>query len=897
MYQYVHTMKTATAGTIAGRFIDTVRAFPGNAVFHYPEEGWKSITYREFSEDVFAMAAYLREAGLCRADRAIVIAENKPRWCAAYLGIIMAGGIAVPIDAQLGAAEIKTLLDDAGPRVVFHSDATGPAVRDATAAFPAPAVLLINIDSAAFKKAGTDAASVPLPEYGEDEIASIIYTSGTTGSPKGVMLSHTNFCSDAQALIDVGLVSPDDNVLSVLPLHHTYAFMCTFLVPVFLGASITYSASLKGPDILSAVRDNGVSVIIGVPQLLSLIRNGIINKIEALPLPAKFLLLRALRISGFLRERFDVNIGRTIFYSAHSALGRRFRFFGSGGARLDPSVMKDLEALGFTVLEGYGLTETSPVVTFNPPRKRKPGSAGMPLPSVGIQILNPDEKGEGEIAVRGPMVMKGYYRNSSATAAVFLDEWFRTGDVGRLDRDGYLFITGRTKEVIVLSSGKNIYPEDVEKLYGASPLVREICIIGVAGKDGGEVLRGVIVPDMDYARRSRITDIHEALKWEINELSGRIPSYMRLTGFSVRTDPLPRTPLGKIRRFLVAAATEQPKDHAAEAAPEEREADETARLVLGELARFLPKGRPVRLDDNLELDIGLDSLSKIELTVVLEKTFSVKLAEDFLANVHTVRELVGRLKDLSPAGTAGIGQRAGWKEILSSEPAARDLQLVSFSKPEDGMFAVRTAYALVQCLFRLCFRLEARGSEHIPSDANFIMTPNHTSYLDGFVAILCLPFGRFRNIYALGLREFFAGFLRSRFSRVAHVIPIDTASYLNKALQISAYVLRNNRSLCVFPEGGRSFDGELLEFKKGVGILAKEMGMAVVPVYIDGAFEALPRSAFFPRFRKISVYFGPPLRASDLDFSERPEGLDDYQHFANVLRERVENLKKTARKQ
>ncbi len=891
-------MKTGTADAIAGRFLEAARAFPDNTAFHYPRDGWKSITYREFSADVFAVAALLREAGFGRADRAVVISENKPMWCAAYLGIIMAGGIAVPIDAQLGAAEIRTLLDDAGPRVVFHSDATGPGARNAAAAFPSPDILLINIDSAGYNGTGADASSFPVPESGDEEIASIIYTSGTTGSPKGVMLTHANFCSDAQALIDAGLVSHDDNVLSVLPLHHTYAFMCTFLVPVFLGASITYSASLKGPDVLSAVRDNGVTVVIGVPQLLGLIRNGVLNRIKGLPGPVRFLLLQALRMSGFLRERFNVNIGRTIFHSAHAALGKRFRFFGSGGARLDPSVMKDLEALGFTVLEGYGLTETSPVVTFNPLQKRKPGSAGKPLPSVRLQILSPDEKGEGEIAVSGPMVMKGYYKNPSATAAVFFDGWFRTGDVGRLDSDGYLFITGRTKEVIVLSSGKNIYPEDVEKLYGVSPLIREICVIGVAGKDGGEVLRAVIVPDVDYAGRSHITDIHEALKWEINELSGKIPPYMRLTGFTVRTDPLPRTPLGKIRRFMVAAGTDRLRDAVGKTDALEMEADETARLVLRELARFLREGQTVRLDDNLELDIGLDSLSKIELTVVLEKTFSVKLAEDFLAYVHTVRELVEKLKDRSPTSVQeGTVQRPAWKDILSAELLPDDLRLVSFAEPQDRMFATQAAYSLVQCLFRLCFRLEARGSGHIPSAANFIMTPNHTSYLDGFVAILCLPFGRFRNIYALGLSEFFTGFLRSRLSPVAHVIPIDTASYLNKALQMSAHVLKNNRSLCVFPEGGRSFDGELMEFKKGVGILAKELGAPVVPVYIDGAFEALPRYAFFPRFRKITVFFGPPLRASDLDFSAKPEGMDDYQYFANVLRERVEELRETARKQ
>jgi long-chain acyl-CoA synthetase len=247
--------------------------------------------------------------------------------------------------------------------------------------------------------------------------------------------------------------------------------MCTFLVPVFLGASITYPISLKGPDLLAAIKGRGVSILVGVPQLLALFRNSIMKKISGLPRPLPFILLKLHGLARFCREKFNINIGSAIFSSVHKGFGKQFRFFASGGAKLDPSVMKDLEALGFTVLEGYGLTETSPVLTFNPVSRRKPGSAGKPLPSVTIRITDPSDTGEGEIEIKGPMVMKGYYNNEAATAEVLRDGWFRTGDRGRLDKDGYLFITGRSKEVIVLSSGKNIYPEDVEKLYLDTPLI------------------------------------------------------------------------------------------------------------------------------------------------------------------------------------------------------------------------------------------------------------------------------------------------------------------------------------------------------------------------------------------------------------------------------------------
>ncbi len=878
--------------TIAEGFLKAAESFSDKPVFYYYLNGWRTLSYREFEAKTTALASYMIRIGLKAGGRAAIISENRPEWCEAYLAITVSGGIAVPIDAQLGPDEIRNLLLNCEPDIVFHSSKTFSNVtkhlKDISESLKGN-ISLVDFDSAEYESLTRKEPLVSFPETGPDDIASIIYTSGTTGIPKGVMLTHLNFCSDAAALISAGIVSHKDNVLSVLPIHHTYAFMCTFLVPLFLGASITYPESLKGPDLMSAIREKSVSVLVGVPQLLVMMRNSIYAKMEALPL--SFLVLKILKLSGLLRRIFKINIGRILFGSVHRAFGPQFRFFASGGARLEPSVMKDLEALGFTVLEGYGLTETSPVVTFNPLSQRKPGSAGKPLPSVEIRISNPSESGEGEIEIKGPMVMKGYYRNPSATADVLRDDWFLSGDIGWIDPNGFLFITGRSKEVIVLSSGKNIYPEDVEKLYLRSPHIKEICIVGAGEKDMAETLHAIIVPDLEYAKKELISNIPEAIKWAVAELSSGIPSYMRVTGFSIRTEPLPRTPLGKLRRFLI-------KEEAVVPETEEKESEEAlfgeavAQKVYEELKRFVKGDRRISPDDNIELDIGLDSLSKIELMVALERAFAIRLPEDFMVDTQKVDELIEKIKTLTTSGharqTEGPG---GWREILAEEPSGDDLKVVSLEKPVGLVMPTLLAHSLLKGLFRLLFRLSARGKENLPRDKNFIIAPNHVSYLDGFAVILSLPFSDFKNIYSLGLSDFFTGFLKSRFARIGHVIPIDSSLYLNKALQISAYVLKRGRSLCVFPEGGRSFDENLMEFKKGIGILAVEMGVPVVPVYIEGTFQALPRDAMLPRPKRITVTFGKPLIAKDIDFSKKPSDADNYQYFANVLREKVGQLK------
>lgn len=872
-------MNSITAKTIPSVFQCSAERNRDRIAFNYFHASWKSMTYGEFFSLAGSMMSFLLSLGIQKGDRIAVVSENRPEWCASYMAILMCGGIAVPIDMQLGSDEIKNLLIDSETKIVFYSSRTEANVLKAVEGTDIKGIIF---DSSHFVPViSPQPSAISLQP---DDIASIIYTSGTTGRPKGVMLTHQNFCSDAEAVIEADLVRHDDNVLSVLPLHHTYPFMCTFLVPVFKGATITFTPGLKAVELISTIKERGITIVVAVPRLLEMIRNGIVSKIKEKRFIAG-ILLGILKLCGLARKRFGVNIGRLFFGSIHRKFGY-MRFFASGGARLEPSVMEDLEAIGFTVLEGYGLTETSPVVTFNPAGKSKAGSAGKPLSGVEIKIGE-----DGEVLVKGPMVMKGYYKNRDATDEAIKNGWFFTGDTGHVDKDGYLFITGRKKEVIVLSSGKNIYPEDVERVYMSIPIIKEICITGLEKNGITDSLHAVVVPDLDYAKKALIGNISEALKWKISEVSMKLPEYMRVKGYTLCPEPLPRTPLGKLRRFMVRDII-RARPESAEIKAEDKSLMEDAvgRRVIESIKALMKEDFPIHSSDNLELDLGFDSLKRIEFMSSLEAAFSIRLPEIFISQVQTVGDAVVRLREQMGGGVTGDGTYVSWKDMLRQEPSSEDRGKIGLDFDIISRIVIYILLITLKVLFRFLFRLRVEGRGNIPLNGPFVIAPNHASFLDGFAIASSVSKETFRNLYFLGFRKYFTGRLRSWFARVCHVIPIDPETYLNKALQMSAYVLRQGNALCIFPEGGRSFDGRVMEFKKGIGVLTAELDMPVVPAYIEGTFKALPRGSWLLRPVEIRVFFGSPLRLHDITVNSTIEGIDIYQFFADELRKRVISL-------
>lgn len=862
------------------RFTETAKSFPDLICFQINGEGLRSLTFKEVHDRAAIIGSHLSKIGIKKGDRAAIFAENSPEWCTAYMGIVSIGAIAVPLDAQYTKEEVGNLLRDSESKAIFTSKSLLPTVQEASKG--------LEIDIIRVDEPVPGSPALEFPVIADEDLASLLYTSGTTGVPKGVMLTHGNLISNADALIRPGIVSHKDHVLCILPLHHSYPFMVCFLVPLLVGGRVTFLNSLKGPDIVKTIREGGITVMVGVPQLYSFMRKGILDKIESIP-GLKGILVKALFVvSRKMRNATGVNIGKFIFGKIHNEFGKTLRFFASGGARLDPSIAIDMEGLGFTIIEGYGLTETSPVATFNLPGKKKTGSVGRAVNQVEVKVEKPDESGVGEIIIKGPNVMKGYYKRPDITEEVIKSGWFHSGDLGFIDKDGFVFITGRSKEVIVLSSGKNIYPEDVENHFLNSPYIKEVCVIGIADHEHPGSFSGIkalIFPNLEKLSADGIANISEQIRWQIEKFSASLPAYKRVSGFSILKEPLPRTHLGKIRRFMVretelAGVPEEPPISDEDQRLME---SDTAKVVLHALASITDKR--VSVNSNLELDLGIDSLGRVELMAALETGLGVSIPQSFASEVTTVKDVILKSTEytVGASGVEALKRPVSWGDILQKSPSEDMIERIGLKRGVISNASVKAAAWSYYLLARLFLRLEVRGIENVPPEGGCIVAPNHASYIDGFLMAGALR-NRLPMLFAVGFRGLFQGPLTSRAARWGHIMRMDADSGLSESLQASSYILREGAALCVFPEGGRSVDGRILPFKKGVGILAKELRVPLIPTYIEGTLDVLPRGKWLPRLKKVTVTFGKPLTPEDI------QGLD-YQQIADRLREKVVSIK------
>lgn len=822
------------------KFLETTRKFPQKTAIRIKESAseYKSYTYSELLRLATAAGFYFIRQGIKRQDKVAIILENRPAWPIFYFGVLFAGATAVPIDIQLTESEVRNILADCGAKLVITK-------------INADEILNNLIDAP---------AGYNFPHTEIEDTASLLYTSGTTAEPKAVELSHRNFSANIESIKGLHICTETDTMLSILPLHHSYPFTVTLLLPLCVGAGVVYIKTLKPEEIASAMRDAGVTILVGVPQLFYLFHKGIFEKIKETALPLFF-------IRPFAAKML------------HTNFGDKLRFFASGGARLEPKIAKDLAYLGITILEGYGLTETSPIVTFNPLEKQKFGSVGTPIPGVKIRILDPDKDGTGEVLIQGPNVMKGYYKKQAETDAVIKEGWFYSGDLGYIDNDGYLFITGRKKEVIVLSSGKNIYPEEIEAHYQKSPFIKELCVLSE--------MEAVIVPDMEYFKKIGEINIREKIKWELETLSKDLPFYKRILGFTVATEAIPRTRLGKIKRYEVEEryAGQFKKEKPVTGDPEPKQEDleilnsEIGKKITEFLAKVRNIKRAIRGDDHLELDLGIDSLGRVELAVGLEKIFNIDIPEARMAGIFTVRDIIANITELllkksSKAGGAyATSADAMWKLLLMKDPPQAIKSKIDLSP---NIFSKITALIMTGFLFtifKLFFKLKVEGRKNIPKNGPFILCPNHSSYLDAFIVAASVPYNCELNLFFLGFREYFYQPVIRNLIKLMRVVPIDPAAELINAMQASSFIVKNKKSLCIFPEGQRSIDGRPKAFKKGVGIFAAELGVPLIPVAIKGSFESWPRAKAFPHPHPIKVVFGKALYYEGSDYEAIAAGL------------------------
>ena len=535
----------------------------------YRNGEYEETTYFEFAERVEKLAAGLMRLGIAPGDRVSVLGENRPEWAYAYLAIHKAGCVGVPLDSLQERGIFRNVIEDAGVKAVIVSERF---LEDMLAIQEqlTEKVTIICMDEV--EREGsmtiTEAMNAPIPEdWPEvklDDLAVIIYTSGTTGRSKGVMLTQNNLGSDVAACYQLDIMGFEDTFLSVLPLHHTFECTGGFLVPLYSGASITYARSLKSRDIIEDIKNTGVTLMLGVPLLFEKIMIGIQRKLRQAP-AANRAILSVLFGAEKVGSTFGASLGGTLFRSLRQKAGMEsLGLMIAGGAALPPYVATWFARLGFNVIQGYGLTETSPVTHVSFPWNNDPTAVGPPIPTVEHKIIDEEADGNGEICIRGPMIMAGYYKNEEATNEVLDEEgWLHTGDVGFIDDQNRLHITGRKKNVIVTTSGKNVYPEEVEDLINQSPWVLESLVIGkpLAGTTSEEVVASV-VPDMEYVQEQgeiRGTpygeeEVRAMVLAEAQRAVAQVAEYKRPKQIDFRTEEFEKTSTKKIKRYVYKQA-------------------------------------------------------------------------------------------------------------------------------------------------------------------------------------------------------------------------------------------------------------------------------------------------------------------------------------------------------
>lgn len=885
-------------GTLTARLKQVVEAVPeATAILSREDDAVREITYGQLYRASMQVARWLCRARIGQGDRVAVFLENRPEWCIAYFGILLAGGVAVPLDVQYRWDLVRYVLEQTRSKAIVVADI--PMLQGLSdLPFLEKIILVAEGIPALAKGVGWQTVlglpqDLPcsLPPAAPEDLASIIYTSGTTGPPKGVMLTHGNFTANFLSIAQLEAVTPADNFLALLPLHHSFPFMGTLIVPLFSRARITFINTLKAEAILKCLREQGVTILVATPQVLQHFARGIQRQLEQLPLGLGKILELFLSFSRKLRPILGFNPAEPLLARIRAGVGRGFRFFISGGAKLPVEVALQLNNLGFTVLEGYGLTETAPVVSLNPPGAPRIGSVGRPLAGVQVRIQDPDEGGRGEILIRGGNVMAGYYRQPEASREVLKEGWFASGDQGYLDRDGYLYVTRRLKDLIVLSSGKNVSGEEVARHYLQSPKIKEIHVLPDPRE---EKLVAVVLPNFDYFRETGETDISGEVKWQLEYYSQQLEPYKRIRDFVLTNQELPKTRLGKIKGYEVAAIYQHRagKRYEKRKTALEEGVSDTGERVIEILAEKTGSDR-ICLDDHLELDLGLDSLALVELSAALEESFRIKIREGEFAEIFTVGELISFIESQEPRVAEPEERGRSWGEILQEDPPPALLQKIGTDSGFLGRAFTLGLSLWLGFIFKLFFRFRVSGRERL-GEAGYVLCPNHASFLDGFLMSCAVPYSLRNRLFFMGYSIYFEVPVVRDLMKLLRVIPVNSARYLVEAMQASAYVLRRGGILCIFPEGARTVNGQFREFKQGVAILARELGIPLVPVYIHGSFQAWGPNAPFPRPHPIRVVFGRAHTAQEL----REAGLKvkpkarDYEAIALGLREEMARLER-----
>lgn len=851
-------------------------------------------TYADLRELATRAGGFLASQGIKSGDRVMLFSHNGPEWGMTYFGVLKTGASCIPVDPESSSDEIVNFAragDAAGIIISGRLDQDHPTLRQRLLDEQIPARVWTFEEVFEVPEQETEDERIALlPQRVQAQtVASLIFTSGTTGRPKAVMLSHRNFTSMVSMLSSVFDMTTGDGVLSVLPLHHTFEFSTGFLTPLSRGAQITYLPELTSDALTRAIKNGHVTGMVGVPALWELLHRRIKTRLyersEWIGKTADSLI----QANAWLRDNTPLNLGPFLFYPIHEGLGGRIRYFISGGSALGETIQRDFQGLGFTILEGYGLTEASPVLTVTRPENRMlTGSVGKPLPGVEVRIAEPDASGVGQVIARGPNVMLGYYANEEATRDTLIERWLHTGDLGKLDDDGNLYLVGRSKEIIVDTNGKNVYPDELEDVYSNSPYIKELSIVGLP--DGvAEKVACLVVADDEFDITLSRDKLRRKVEEHFREMSSSLPYYKRVKVLHFTEQELPRTATRKVRRGevleIMQRLEESQKSNQAVSGHEPADAD--ANWLSGIVATVANRTRSeVSLNSRLA-DLGFDSLMFVELATAIEHAGGSISNPERLNEVQDLRELL-----------AVVNRRGSTRPEPSTRKVERnkideEIRVPSFVR----VVGNRAADLLQKAFYDQFLNTHYEGRSNIPPHTNFIVAANHSSHLDMGLTKMALGEAG-KDMVALAAADYFFDnkYKRAVMENFTNLVPMERSGSLRQSLRHARSFLDRGFNAVLFPEGTRSVTGTMADFKPIVGYLALASRVGILPMYLEGTFDAFPKGSSIIKSRDIGARIGRYLPIEELE--ELTSGLpraEAYRLIAALVRHEVVNVRDRSR--
>ena len=797
-----------------------------------------AVTYGEQKysyADVIKYVNYYSEfLDISKGDRVALMMENRPESIFSFFSIWAKKGIALSLDAGYTVEQLAFVLNDSKPKYIFVSNKVKEIAEKANEKI-GNIVKIIVVDGITLPT-NYVAKQEEFENDSDEDVAIIVYTSGTTGNPKGVMITYENIKANMDGVRAVDLVNDTDTILGMLPYHHIMPLCFTLILPMYLGVPVILLTEISSASLLKTLQENRVTVILGVPRVWEMLDKAIMTKINQSAL-ARFMFKVASKIDS-------MSVRKMLFSKVHKQFGGHIRLMVSGGAKIDKNILEDFRTMGFRAIQGYGMTETAPIIAFNVPGRERSDSVGEVIPNVEVKIAD-----DGEVLVKGKNVMKGYYKNEAATKEAFDAEgWFHTGDLGKMDGK-YLIIIGRKKEMIVLPNGKNIDPNDIEaEIMKNTDLIKEIAVT-----EYNEQLVAIIYPDFEKLQAEQIVNIKDAIKWEvIDKYNVTAPNYKKIHDIKIIKQELPKTRLGKIRRFMLKDLLED-KVEAPEKKVEKKivEVPSEIKEKYDIINKYITEryNKDIDLDSHIELDLGFDSLDIVEFMNFLNSTFGIEIVEQDFVDHKTISDIIKLVEEksgiTSEKAVEKVDKNENLKKIIDSDS---DVKL-----PPSAKYA-KVLKFLFSPLFKFYFRYKYSGKENLGEGAGIIVG-NHQSYLDAFMLNNAFTYKELSNNYYIATALHFKSKTMKYLAGNGNIILVDANRNLKNTLQAAAKVLKSGKKLLIFPEGARTRDGQLQEFKKTFAILAQELNVPIYPFVLKGAYEAFPYNKKFPKRYDISVQF------------------------------------------